>query len=94
MADRPRKRKTATAKQPEPQPDQFEMATDDGMDMNGGEYPDEEYAMKRQRNNAAVNKTRQKKRQEECDTVKRVKQLREENAALERFVLGRGDFFY
>lgn len=47
---------------------------------------DDEYTMKRQRNNAAVNKTRQKKRQEEVDTVKRVQELREENLALERSV--------
>lgn len=44
----------------------------------------DEYALKRQRNNAAVNKTRQKKRQEEIDTQKRVQQLRNENEKLER----------
>ncbi|KAI6177191.1 BZIP domain-containing protein [Aphelenchoides bicaudatus] len=86
MADRSRKRKTAANKQPDTPPVQVETArSDDGVDDNG-EYEHEEYAMKRQRNNAAVNKTRQKKRQEEFDTVKRVKQLREENAALEKTV--------
>lgn len=44
-----------------------------------------DYVMKRQRNNAAVNKTRQKKRKEEVETSKRVQELREENASLERF---------
>ncbi|CAD5215222.1 unnamed protein product [Bursaphelenchus okinawaensis] len=47
---------------------------------------DDDYVMKRQRNNAAVNKTRQKKRQEEVETVKRVHELREENKNLERTV--------
>jgi len=37
------------------------------------------------KNNAAVNKTRQKKRLEQENTSKRVKELREENAQLERF---------
>jgi len=45
---------------------------------------DDEYVQKRQRNNAAVNKTRQKKRQEEMDTAKKVQELRDENARLER----------
>lgn len=48
--------------------------------------PDEDYALKRQRNNAAVNKTRQKKRQEEQHTQSRVQKLRDENTQLERFV--------
>lgn len=48
---------------------------------------DDEYIMKRQRNNAAVNKTRQKKRQEEMNTQSRVQQLRDENERLERFIL-------
>lgn len=86
MAERSRKRKTERAssinKQPEEQQYDFNAArSDDGFN---DEYPDGEYAMKRQRNNAAVNKTREKKRQEEFDTVKRVKQLRDENAALEK----------
>nr|CAD2166597.1 unnamed protein product [Meloidogyne enterolobii] len=42
------------------------------------------YALKRLKNNAAVNKTRQKKRLEQENTSKRVKELREENAQLER----------
>jgi len=49
-----------------------------------GSQMDEEYIMKRQRNNAAVNKTRQKKRAEEQETSKRVYELREENTRLER----------
>ena len=44
------------------------------------------YALKRLKNNAAVNKTRQKKRLEQENTTKRVKELREENAQLERFL--------
>lgn len=48
--------------------------------------PDEDYALKRQRNNAAVNKTRQKKRQEEQQTQSRVQKLRDENTQLERSV--------
>uniref|UniRef100_A0A7E4UL59 BZIP domain-containing protein n=1 Tax=Panagrellus redivivus TaxID=6233 RepID=A0A7E4UL59_PANRE len=46
----------------------------------------EDYALKRHRNNAAVCKTRQKKRQEENETNSRVNQLREENEVLERKV--------
>ncbi|KAL7070976.1 hypothetical protein ACQ4LE_009945 [Meloidogyne hapla] len=42
------------------------------------------YALKRLKNNAAVNKTRQKKRLEQENTSKRVRELREENAQLER----------
>lgn len=45
---------------------------------------DDEYIMKRQRNNAAVNKTRQKKRLEEMSVQSRVQQLRDENELLER----------
>ncbi|KAI1726107.1 basic region leucine zipper domain-containing protein [Ditylenchus destructor] len=45
---------------------------------------DDDYAMKRQRNNAAVNKTRQKKRQEEQITQARVQELKDENTKLER----------
>ncbi|MFH4975577.1 hypothetical protein AB6A40_002286 [Gnathostoma spinigerum] len=48
----------------------------------------EEYVQKRKRNNDAVNRTRQKKRQEECKTTKRVEELRAENAQLERKVEG------
>ncbi|VDM38843.1 unnamed protein product [Toxocara canis] len=47
---------------------------------------DEEYVLKRQRNNDAVNRTRQKKRQEETDTSMRVEELRNENTQLERKV--------
>uniref|UniRef100_A0A1I8A2K6 BZIP domain-containing protein n=1 Tax=Steinernema glaseri TaxID=37863 RepID=A0A1I8A2K6_9BILA len=47
---------------------------------------DGDYQLKRQRNNAAVNKTRQKKRQEETDTAVRVDEMRKENAKLERKV--------
>ncbi|VDN23842.1 unnamed protein product [Gongylonema pulchrum] len=49
---------------------------------------DEEYMLKRQRNNDAVNRTRQKKRQEEANTMVRVEELRKENADLERKVEG------
>ncbi|KHN83877.1 Neuroguidin [Toxocara canis] len=49
---------------------------------------DEEYVLKRQRNNDAVNRTRQKKRQEETDTSMRVEELRNENTQLERKVEG------
>ncbi|VDK44477.1 unnamed protein product [Anisakis simplex] len=53
---------------------------------------DEEYVLKRQRNNDAVNRhtfeTRQKKRQEETDTSLRVEELRNENMQLERKVEG------
>lgn len=47
----------------------------------------DEYILKRQRNNAAVNKTRQKKRLEEMSTQSRVQKLRDENDILERFFL-------
>uniref|UniRef100_A0A914ZPH6 BZIP domain-containing protein n=1 Tax=Parascaris univalens TaxID=6257 RepID=A0A914ZPH6_PARUN len=49
---------------------------------------DEEYVLKRQRNNDAVNRTRQKKRQEETDTSIRVEELRNENTQLEKKVEG------
>lgn len=48
----------------------------------------DEYALKRQRNNAAVSRTRQKKRMEQAHTSQRVKELREENAQLERWEEG------
>lgn len=81
MSGKSRKRKN---KRPDPPP-QFEVARpEDGMSADEA-LPEEEYALKRQRNNVAVNKTRQKKKQEEFDTIKRVKQLREENAALEKY---------
>ena len=44
----------------------------------------DDYALKRQKNNVAVCKTRQKKRQEEQDTNTRVNQLKMENESLER----------
>ncbi|KAL3121389.1 hypothetical protein niasHT_004973 [Heterodera trifolii] len=44
----------------------------------------DDYAMKRLRNNAAVSRTRQKKRMEQVHTSQRVRELREENAQLER----------
>ncbi|VDN04015.1 unnamed protein product [Thelazia callipaeda] len=56
----------------------------DGIDK----LKDEEYILKRKRNNDAVNRTRQKKRQEEINTLMRVDQLRKENAELERKVEG------
>ncbi|VDK82519.1 unnamed protein product [Litomosoides sigmodontis] len=49
---------------------------------------DEEYILKRRRNNDAVNRTRQKKRREETDTVLRVEHLRKENIELEKKVEG------
>ncbi|CAI4230183.1 unnamed protein product [Auanema sp. JU1783] len=48
--------------------------------------PDETYLQKRQRNNEAVNRTRQKKRQEETETTAKVEELRQENEQLERKV--------
>jgi len=66
-------------------------SADPSSALNDGDYDDEnadnyddDYALKRQRNNAAVNKTRQKKRQEELSTQRRVQQLKDENAVLER----------
>ncbi|VDN50138.1 unnamed protein product [Dracunculus medinensis] len=47
---------------------------------------DEEYALRRQKNNDAVNRTRQKKRMEERDLVERVEELRKENVKLENEV--------
>uniref|UniRef100_A0A183C815 BZIP domain-containing protein n=1 Tax=Globodera pallida TaxID=36090 RepID=A0A183C815_GLOPA len=44
----------------------------------------DEYVLKRLKNNAAVSRTRQKKRVEQVHTSQRVKELREENAQLER----------
>ena len=44
----------------------------------------DDYTLKRQKNNVAVCKTRQKKRQEEQDTNSRVSQLKMENESLER----------
>ncbi|VDO49502.1 Uncharacterized protein BM_BM9299 [Brugia malayi] len=49
---------------------------------------DEEYILKRKRNNDAVNRTRQKKRREETDTMLRVEHLRKENVELEKKVEG------
>ncbi|EFO24660.1 hypothetical protein LOAG_03829 [Loa loa] len=49
---------------------------------------DEEYILKRKRNNDAVNRTRQKKRLEETDTMLRVEHLRKENVELEKKVEG------
>uniref|UniRef100_A0A914Z4D1 BZIP domain-containing protein n=1 Tax=Panagrolaimus superbus TaxID=310955 RepID=A0A914Z4D1_9BILA len=46
----------------------------------------DDYQMKRQRNNVAVCKTRQKKRQEEQETNEKVNKLKEENEVLERKV--------
>lgn len=88
MSETSRKRKTDRASSVvsrESETHQYEMSaahSDDGL--NDDECTDQEYALKRMRNNAAVNKTRQKKRQEEFDTVKRVQELRKENAALEK----------
>ncbi|GMT27143.1 hypothetical protein PFISCL1PPCAC_18440 [Pristionchus fissidentatus] len=47
---------------------------------------EEDYRQKRARNNEAVNRTRQKKKQEEVDTSVKVDSLRMENSALERKV--------
>ncbi|KAM3720886.1 CCAAT/enhancer-binding protein [Dirofilaria immitis] len=49
---------------------------------------DEDYILKRKRNNDAVNRTRQKKRREETDTILRVEHLRKENIELEKKVEG------
>lgn len=59
MSERSRKRKTErpSTSNKRPETPQFDLNGDDGFD---NEYPDEEYALKRQRNNAAVTKTRQK----------------------------------
>uniref|UniRef100_A0A915DND9 BZIP domain-containing protein n=1 Tax=Ditylenchus dipsaci TaxID=166011 RepID=A0A915DND9_9BILA len=51
---------------------------------NAETIDNDDYALRRQRNNASVNKTRQKKRQEEITTQKRVQQLKAENSKLER----------
>jgi len=64
--------------------DEQEIEDNSHIDLGDGSQMDDEYIMKRQRNNAAVNKTRQKKRQEEQETSKRVYELREENTRLER----------
>ncbi|MCP9260565.1 Basic region leucine zipper [Dirofilaria immitis] len=48
---------------------------------------DEDYILKRKRNNDAVNRTRQKKRREETDTILRVEHLRKENIELEKRLL-------
>ncbi|KAF8383155.1 hypothetical protein PRIPAC_72297 [Pristionchus pacificus] len=47
---------------------------------------DKDYREKRARNNEAVNRTRQKKKQEEMDISTKVKTLLVENSALERKV--------
>uniref|UniRef100_A0A0N5AUQ8 BZIP domain-containing protein n=1 Tax=Syphacia muris TaxID=451379 RepID=A0A0N5AUQ8_9BILA len=54
--------------------------------VNSEKLIDDEYRLKRKRNNDAVNRTRQKKRQEENETSKRVEELRKENDQLERKV--------
>uniref|UniRef100_A0A914W4F6 BZIP domain-containing protein n=1 Tax=Plectus sambesii TaxID=2011161 RepID=A0A914W4F6_9BILA len=56
--------------------------------LSEAEVNTEDYAMKRQRNNDAVTRTRTKKRQEESETVQRVEELRAENTQLERKVEG------
>uniref|UniRef100_A0A1I7WTT3 BZIP domain-containing protein n=1 Tax=Heterorhabditis bacteriophora TaxID=37862 RepID=A0A1I7WTT3_HETBA len=57
-----------------------------GIVQSPGVDKDETYLQKRQRNNEAVNRTRQKKRQEESETTQKVDELREENEQLERKV--------
>lgn len=52
--------------------------------MSPDEGTGEDYHLKRQRNNVAVCKTRQKKRQEEQETNDKVNKLKEENEILER----------
>ncbi|GMT00192.1 hypothetical protein PENTCL1PPCAC_22368 [Pristionchus entomophagus] len=55
--------------------------------MARGEIPEnDEYRLKRARNNEAVNRTRQKKKEEEVNTSVKVETLRMENSALERKV--------
>lgn len=44
----------------------------------------DEYRQRRERNNAAVKKSRSKSKQKTIETQRRVEQLREENAQLER----------
>lgn len=44
----------------------------------------EEYRQRRERNNAAVKKSRYKSKQKNLETQRRVEQLKDENAALER----------
>ncbi|KAF8366888.1 cebp-2 [Pristionchus pacificus] len=63
-----------------------QQAADDYLALSemGGE--DQDYRVKRARNNEAVNRTRQKKKQEEVDTSLKVETLRVENSALERKV--------
>lgn len=49
---------------------------------------DQEYIQKRKRNNDAVNRTRQRKREEESNTLSKVEELRKENAELEKMAEG------
>ncbi|KAL3998961.1 Basic region leucine zipper family protein [Acanthocheilonema viteae] len=58
------------------------------VSCDGNKLSDEEYILKRKRNNDAVNRTRQKKRREETDTLLRVEHLRKENVELEKKVEG------
>ena len=83
---------------------EVEDASRDAEEQDADSCPQSvDYVLKRQRNNAAVNKTRQKKRIEEVktdlfattfnlislkvETSKRVQELREENSQLERLIL-------
>uniref|UniRef100_A0A0R3RG01 BZIP domain-containing protein n=1 Tax=Elaeophora elaphi TaxID=1147741 RepID=A0A0R3RG01_9BILA len=58
------------------------------VSCDGDKLSDEEYILKRKRNNDAVNRARQKKRREETDTMLRVEHLRKENVELEKKVEG------
>ena len=63
---------------------QLSNAQQQQLSDSGASQDLDEYTMKRLRNNAAVNRTRQKKRMEQEHTSQKVKELREENAQLER----------
>lgn len=65
-------------------PNAATTAADQGRSSPKNDELPEDYALKRQRNNAAVNKTREKKRQQEVKTQQRVQELRNENERLER----------
>lgn len=65
-------------------PRKRKAATSDSEPTSPIEGNPDDYTLKRQRNNVAVCKTRQKKRQEEHETNSKVNQLKVENETLER----------
>lgn len=72
-------------------PDDFDMGDSDNSEfarVNRVRLPksSEEYRQRRERNNAAVKKSRFKSKQKTLETQKRVDQLKDENGLLERRV--------